>query len=221
MATHTPDYLMTAEEAKNHYRYMKPHGVYCAGERIAEKDYGRYILDYAEVCSGIVEYHTHEATPAELASAARAKTDYENREHCKRIAEGLEAYTNGSAYRCPECGEVHNFEDYEMTEHENADGGTCYQCPNCNAELCESDLEAVDVYDYFSDCLDIEFRCGSDKEFRSVRIMVTCGGPNIYIDTATKQVELYWWGDRASYPISYDAAAAVDEWAEEYWGCLQ
>jgi hypothetical protein len=30
-------------------------------------------------------------------------------------------------------------------------------------------------------------------------------------------VELYWWTDRASYPISYDAVDAVDEWAAEYW----
>jgi hypothetical protein len=76
------------------------------------------------------------------------------------------------------------------------------------------------LYDWAEDILDIEYRCGSDKELRSVQIMVTCGGPNIYVDTASKSVELYWWGDRASYPISYDAAAELDAWAEEYWRCL-
>ena len=144
----------------------------------------------------------------------REQTDRENRERCKRIAEDLEQYVNGELYRCPECGEVCTIE-----ETENDDGDTVYKT-SCGCVL-EYEPEQLGLYDYFEDCLDIEYRCGSDKEYRSACIMVTCGGPNIYIDTATKQVELYWWGDRASYPISYDAAAAVDEWAEEYWGCLQ
>ena len=77
--------------------------------------------------------------------------------------------------------------------------------------------EQMTLYDYFEDCLDIEYRCDGRREYRSVRVMVTCGGPNIYIDTATKQVELYWWTDRASYPLAYDAVDAVDAWACEYW----
>ena len=49
--------------------------------------------------------------------------------------------------------------------------------------------------------------------------MVAFGGPTIYIDSATRAVELYWWTDRASYPISRDAADALDEWAQELWTC--
>ena len=148
------------------------------------------------------------------------RTDRENREHCKRIAEDVEAYASGDAYKCPHCGEVHNMDDYEETEHENEDGCTCYTCPSCGEEIEESDLEAVSLYDYFADCLDVEYRCGSDKEYRSVCIMVACGGPNIYIDTDEKAVLLYWWRDRARYYLSNDAVDAVDEWAEEYWNCL-
>jgi hypothetical protein len=41
--------------------------------------------------------------------------------------------------------------------------------------------------------------------------MIACGGPNIYVDTASKAVELYWWGDRASYLLLSDTVDAIDE----------
>lgn len=148
-----------------------------------------------------------------LANMTQEQTNEYNREHCKRIAEELEEYVNGSIYRCPECGERCNVE-----EEENENGGTVYKC-SCGC-VTECEPEQLGLYDWAEDILDIEFRVNSDRELRSVQIMVTCGGPNIYVDTATKSVELYWWGDRASYPISYDAAAGLDEWAEEYWRCL-
>ena len=59
MAYHTFDKPMTAKEAKEAYKYMQPHGVFCDGVRIKEKDYENYIVDYAEVTSGIVYYFTH------------------------------------------------------------------------------------------------------------------------------------------------------------------
>jgi hypothetical protein len=51
--------------------------------------------------------------------------------------------------------------------------------------------------------------------------MVTFGGPTIWISTESESVELYWWGDRASWPLSHEAVAALDEWAEEMWGCCE
>lgn len=166
----------------------------------------------------------HDRTTGErrefIPESRQEKTDRENRERCRRIAEDLEAYCSGDAYKCPHCGEVHDMEDYEETEHENEDGCTCYTCPNCGEEIEEDDLEAVGVWDYFEDCLDIEYRCDARREYRSVRVMVTCGGPNIYIDTESKAVELYWWGDRASYFLLSDTVDAVDAWAAEYWECL-
>lgn len=150
-----------------------------------------------------------------LANMTQEQTNKENREHCKRIALDLEAYAEGRVYRCAECGEVCTIE-----ETEDAEGFTAYRT-SCGHTL-EYEPEQLGLYDYFEDALDVEFRVSgrARDELRSVCIMVACGGPNIYIDTATRAVELYWWGDRASYPISSDAAEAVDEWAAEYWGCL-
>lgn len=141
----------------------------------------------------------------------QAKTDRKNREHCRRIAEDVEAYTEGRVHRCPECNNIVEIPDSV---------GNKYRCPECGTTSDIEDFEQLSLWDYMEDILDIEYRISSDREtVRSVQIMVTCGGPNIYIDTATRNVELYWWGDRASYPISYDTCDALDEWAQELWGC--
>lgn len=157
-----------------------------------------------------------EAAPAVEEEApeetAQEKTDRENREHCQRIAEDVEAYAGGRVYKCPECGEEIEFPDGV---------GDKFKCTCCGEVNSVDGWEQLSLYDYFSDCLDIEYRCDSKREYRSVCIMVACGGPNIYIDTSSKAVELYWWTDRAEYPLSYSAVDAVNEWAEEYWNCYQ
>lgn len=132
----------------------------------------------------------------------------ENRNQCKHIALEAEAYADGAVHRCPDCGEEIRFPD---------NVGDKYRCPHCHNVTDVDDYEQLSIWDYMSDILDIEYRCGSDKEYRSCKIMVACGGPNIYIDTASALVKLYWWTEYAEYPLSYDARDAIDEWAEEYW----
>lgn len=135
-----------------------------------------------------------------------AKID-ENRERCRRIAENVEACASGNVYRCPDCGEIIELPDGV---------GDKYRCPDCETVHDVDDLEPLSLYDYFEDCLDIKYLIGSDREtVDAVKIMVTCGGPNIYIDTESHNVELYWWGDRASYPIDYDTCNEIDNWAQE------
>lgn len=141
------------------------------------------------------------------------KTDRENREHCKRIAEELEEYTEGQVYRCTECGSICTAE-----EDEDEDGFTVYKT-SCGCCL-EYEPEQLSVLDFIQDAYDIEYRVGSDREYRSVKIMVACGGPNIYIDTARRLVTLHWWTDYAEYPISSTACDALDEYMEECWGCM-
>lgn len=153
--------------------------------------------------------------PEETAQERAAR---ENRETCRRIAEEVEAYASGQCYRCPECGELIQFDDLDELEHDTTDGGTCYVLP-CGCETTD-EPEQMSLYDYFEDCLDVEYRVGADREYRSVCVMVTCGGPNIYVDTQRRAVCLYWWTETAEYPLLSDAVDAVDAWAEEYWSCL-
>ena len=148
-----------------------------------------------------------------LANMTQEQTDNENREHCKRIAEEVEAYAEGNIFKCPHCGEA-----FHIDEADETDNG--HICPACGEEIEDGDEEPQSLYDYFDDVFDIEYRISGNREFRSVQIMIACGGPNIYIDTGTAQVELYWWGDRASYPISYSTRDEIDAYFEDLYNCM-
>ena len=148
--------------------------------------------------------------PGAAQATARSAEDA-NRAHCKHIALELDAYVNGDIRRCPDCGEEHRRDWSEV--------GEAFRCPSCGESSDPDDWEQLSVWDFLGDCYDIEYRCSSRRELRSVCVMVACGGPNIYLDTASKDVELYWWSERARYPMSYEAVEALDDWADEMWGC--
>lgn len=131
-----------------------------------------------------------------------------NRAHCKHIAEEIEAYADGTIYRCPDCDEEIRFPD---------NVGDKFRCPSCETVNDVDDFEQCSVWDYMRDILDVDFTVSRNREYKSCRVLVAFGGPNIYINTASGDVELYWWTDTARYPMSREAINAVDEWAEEYW----
>lgn len=147
-----------------------------------------------------------------LANMTQAETNRTNTEHCKSIAETLDKIANGELFKCPECGEFVDYHDVD--EDDYIDDCTC---PECGEHVA---LEQVSMYDWLEDALDYEFTIGSDRNFRGCRVMLTCGGPNIYANTMTGQVELYWWTDRASYPISNRACEELNAAMEEYYTCI-
>ena len=66
---------------------------------------------------------------------------------------------------------------------------------------------------------------GTDYVFRSgvglvgVRIMVACGGPNIYVDSYREEVVGYWGGDEVHYPIRRDVADRITDAFEDIASC--
>lgn len=186
---------------------------------IEKTGYCYFWTEYAETIRNEKEQQPEEiqAEPEQQQpeETEQEKTDRENRAHCQYIAETVEAYAAGNMYRCPEC----DTDILWSNDQYNAERAS-YTCPCCGEEFDESDLEALSLYDYFEDVLDIEYRVESDRvTIRSVSLMVSCGGPNIYIDTAEKAVILYWWTDRAEYPLSYDVCEEINEYAQELWNC--
>lgn len=139
----------------------------------------------------------------------------ENYEHCVNIAEEIKRYARGDMYRCPECGEI-----IEWDNNQYNDEYCTYTCPSCGEVIEESELEALNLYDYFEDSIyNTEWRLDSNREYKSVAFMVACGGPNIWVDTGSGNVELYWWNERASAPIDGETRQAIDDFAEELFQC--
>lgn len=166
---------------------------------------------HAEIKANARRGYGETITSVRPAPEGQEKTDRENREHCKRIADDIEDYARGRVYRCPDCDELLTLPD---------DVGEKYRCPDCGTVHDIDDLEQQSIWDYTSDALDIRFLMHSDRTVHSVKILVACGGPNVWIDTERGSVELYWWGDRASYPLCSEAIEELDNWAAEYWGCF-
>ena len=78
--------------------------------------------------------------------------------------------------------------------------------------------EIRDVYEYLEDVLDIEYIVNSKGEYLGARLLVAFGGPNIWINTRTKQVEGYWWGDSCVMSYSNDEMG-IDDAVAELWAC--
>ena len=65
--------------------------------------------------------------------------------------------------------------------------------------------------------LDVEYHIGSDLTFRSVCLLMTCGGPRIEIDTAAGAVVEYTASSREEYYLSLDCIRELNAmWEEMY-----
>lgn len=78
-----------------------------------------------------------------------------------------------------------------------------------------------DLYSYFEDALDIEYRIGSDGEYRGVVVTLTTGGPHIEVNTIDRAVNLWWGGDKTQWSICGDTANAIDEIFKEYYYAIR
>lgn len=73
------------------------------------------------------------------------------------------------------------------------------------------------AFDYLSDALDIEYIVNRKGEYLGARILMGFGGPNIWINTRTKTVEGYWWGDSAT--ASFSDNLGLDDAIQALWDC--
>ena len=88
-----------------------------------------------------------------------------------------------------------------------------------SGKVLNDDGETMSLWEYFSDALDFEYTITSQKEYKSVKVWITLGGPNVWVDTSTHMVHLAWGSDREEYPLQYDACSEIDFIFEEYYNC--
>ena len=73
------------------------------------------------------------------------------------------------------------------------------------------------LYEYFTDVLDFEYAISSKKDFLGVKVWVTLGGPNIWIDTRDGEVKGAWGRDRESAWLPREVCDEIDSIFEELY----
>lgn len=81
----------------------------------------------------------------------------------------------------------------------------------------ETGAPELSAYDYLRDVLDIEYRVDGSKRYRSAKILIGYGGPNVWIDTATKELVVAWWSAPERRDLPEQFCAELDEALQELW----
>ena len=148
-------------------------------------------------------------------------TNDKNYKHCKAIADNLEKVASGDYFMYD--GELFPIDTEDFSDVKGCrydEENKCYIMAD-GEELCEGDIYPIDIVEYLGDGVyDVEYTIGSEKDYRGVRLMIACGGPNIYLNTRTKDVELYWWSESARYPMSSDVVNMIDSIYGELFECM-
>jgi len=122
------------------------------------------------------------------------------KDHVSQIAEAISDPEQNWCHSC-EC-EVDPVIDDDTDPH----------CPDCGEMV-----YTISAIDWLSDCLDIEYICSGDGSYRGARILVTFGGPNIWVDTRRNVVDGHWWNDSAC--ASFVDSLGIDDACAELWEC--
>ena len=69
---------------------------------------------------------------------------------------------------------------------------------------------------YFDDIYNTDFIWRMGYGLMGVRIMVACGGPNIWVDTFEKTVHGYWGGDEAIAYLTNDCCERIEDEFDDY-----
>lgn len=68
-----------------------------------------------------------------------------------------------------------------------------------------------------SDVLDIEVYSNLDKEYLGSRILLTSGGPNVFLDTRFGLIEGYWYSEKYSFKADPSLVCQIDSYIEYEW----
>ena len=76
-------------------------------------------------------------------------------------------------------------------------------CEEQLRRMCKNIAEDItagkeDVYEWMNDVYDIEWITFQDGTFKGARLLVAGGGPTIWVNVKTDEVEGYWAGDHCT-----------------------
>ena len=71
--------------------------------------------------------------------------------------------------------------------------------------------------DWMEDVYDIRYIVDREKRYFSAELLVAGGGPTVWVNLNTMEVEGYWGGDRVNVP--FRDSLDLDGYLEELYGC--
>ena len=77
-------------------------------------------------------------------------------------------------------------------------------------------IELQTAHEWMEDTYDIRYYVNGDKSYLGAEILCAGGGPTIWVNTYTKQVEGYWGGDKVLEPFIDNLG--LDDYCEELYG---
>ena len=78
-------------------------------------------------------------------------------------------------------------------------------------------IELQTAHEWMEGVYDIEWITFNDLSYKAARLLVAGGGPNIWVNVQTKEVEGYWASDRITEPFIDNLG--LDEYLEELHAC--
>ena len=73
------------------------------------------------------------------------------------------------------------------------------------------------AHEYLEHVLAIQWITNQDITNRGARVLVAFGGPNIWINTQSSEVEGYWWLDKAN--ALFTDNMGLNDYLEEIYNC--
>ena len=73
------------------------------------------------------------------------------------------------------------------------------------------------AHDWMEGVYDMRYYVRQDKSYLGCELMVAGGGPTIWVNTYSQQVEGYWGGDKVLEPFIDNLG--LDHYNEELYGC--
>lgn len=89
-----------------------------------------------------------------------------------------------------------------------------------DGEYRDEDGNPTSPYEFICDALDVEVTRSLNGDYRGARILLTFGGPNVWLDTADRELQGAWGGKRVNMFVPYDVCEEIDAAIEEYAGCM-
>ena len=92
-------------------------------------------------------------------------------------------------------------------------------CKNIAEDITDSNVRrpSEGASEWMEDVYDIRYLVDREKKYLGCELMVAGGGPTIWVNTWTNEVEGSWWGDKCTH--HFQDNIGLDQYNEEMYNC--